>query len=112
MTIEDIIAANGERVPSADESGKVFPLALVVLTDHKLSDEEWEFYERAMDFLEADANQRLVDHFPEELYPGQQEFWRFLVSESDPPYLNFSATTSGHGTMRFEVGRRKQNGQR
>ena len=112
VTIEDIIAANGERVPPADETDKVFSLALVVLTDHKLSDEEWDFYERAMDFLEADADDRLIDHFPEELYPGQQEFWGFLVSESDPPYLNFSATTSGHGTMRFEVGRRKQDGQR
>jgi len=107
VTIDDIIAANGKRIPTAEESEKVFTIALVVLADHKLSDEEWDFYERAMDFLEADGDQRLVDHFPEELYPGQQEFWSFLVSESDPPYLNFSATTAGHGALRFEVGQKK-----
>lgn len=104
VTIDDIIAANGKRIPAAEESEKVFSLALVVLADHKLSDEEWDFYERAMDFLEADGDQRLVDFFPVDQYPGQHDFWELLTSRTGDPFLNFSATTVGHGRLRFEVG--------
>jgi hypothetical protein len=107
VTIGDIIAWNGQRRPSAEESRKVFSVALVVLADHKMSDAEWDFYERAMDFLEADADRRLADFFPVDDYPGQHDFWELLTSRTGDPFLNFSATTSGHGSLRFEVGRKK-----
>jgi len=99
ITIEEIIAANGERQPSYQDASKTFNLALIILTDHRLSDNEWRFYERAIDFLQADENAKPLDFFAKEEFPGQHEFWASLLSSG--PLLNFCAATRGRGALHF-----------
>lgn len=43
VTIEQILAANGPRVPGVEDAPKRFKLALIILSDHELSDAEWDF---------------------------------------------------------------------
>ncbi|MCH8964629.1 MAG: hypothetical protein IIB58_06690, partial [Planctomycetes bacterium] len=63
LTIDDIITANGQRVPSAEDSQRHFKLTLVVLTDHELNDAEWKFYQDSMDFFAAEAAADINDFF-------------------------------------------------
>lgn len=107
ISIDDIIAANGPRVPSAEETDKVFSIALVVLTDQELTEQEWDFYERAMDFLEGDADTDLLGLFPADEYPGHQDWWQFTTRDPGERFFNFSAVTMGIGAMRFDVGERR-----
>jgi hypothetical protein len=53
VTIEDIIAANGQRRPSAVESPKNFRVGLVVLAEDWLETEGWAPYEEAMACMES-----------------------------------------------------------
>ncbi len=53
VTIEDIIAVNGPRRPSTDQSQKHFNIALVIIAEDPLTDGEWQFYEDAMVCLES-----------------------------------------------------------
>ncbi len=103
VTIAEIIEGNGERVPSFADAPKEFHVALVVLTDHRLSDSEWDFYERAMDFLEGAEDERLLDVFLREQYPGQHEVWETFSGLSESPYLNFAGATGGRGRLRFDA---------
>jgi len=105
VTIAEIIEANGERVPSFADAPKEYHVALVVLTDHRLSDSEWDFYERAMDFLEGPEHEQLLDVFLPEQYPGQHEVWEAFSGLSEAPYLNFAGTTGDRGKLRFEATR-------
>ncbi|RJP38788.1 MAG: hypothetical protein C4547_04070 [Phycisphaerales bacterium] len=101
VTIEDIIAANGPRVPAYPDAPTTFELMLVVLTDHSLSDDEWDFYERSIDFLEAGAEVELRDVFPTESYPGHHEIWEDFAEFVGSRYVNFNASTTGRGWLRF-----------
>lgn len=101
IPIQDIIRANGMRDPSFDDSPKQFNLALVIVTDHALTEGDWKFYERSMDFLEAKASTDLLALFPEEEYPGHNDTWRFFSDNSREPYLNFFMSTSGQGSLHF-----------
>lgn len=108
VTIEQIIEANGPRLPAVEDSPKHFKLALVVLTDHELSDAQWDFYERAMDFLAAPEERLLNDAFPAELYPAHFRVWTSPAGDepaenntTDLPFLNFYTATGGRGTMEF-----------
>lgn len=101
VTIEDIIAAHGPRVPSFEDSPKEFPVALVVLSDHELSEVEWDFYEHAIDFLEAPEDAQLSDFFTEERYAGHREIWESLSIDNGLQFLNFAGSTGGRGRFRF-----------
>ena len=108
VTIEQIIEANGPRLPAVEDSPKHFKLALVVLTDHELSDAQWDFYERAMDFMAAPEERLLNEAFPAELYSAHLRAWTGLAGDElaennteDLPFLNFYAATGGRGTMEF-----------
>lgn len=90
VRIEDIIAANGLRLPSTDDSQKHFNIALAVISENPLSDGEWEFYEQAMICLESTA---LCDQRVTGVTPRGQEV------EFVP--LNFFQATGGRGSIRF-----------
>jgi hypothetical protein len=45
LTINDVIAANGPRVPDVSQSQKVFRVATIVVSDEKLSAEAMAFYD-------------------------------------------------------------------
>ena len=106
-----IIEANGPRMPGVDESEKHFKLALIILTDHELSDAEWDFYNRSMDFTAAAESRDVLDSFPEETYPEYYHLLSALLDRfGDLSYvdrgpeqvlLNFYMATGGRGTIEF-----------
>jgi len=111
VTIDDIVKANGPRIPASSESNKHFRLALIILTDHELSDAEWDFYSRSVDFASAAESRDVLAFFPEETYP---EYYHLLSaiqnSSSGTDYvdrdpgeylLNFYMATGGRGTIEF-----------
>ncbi len=55
VTIEDIITANGARFPAADASPRHLELAVMIITDHLLTDEEWSTYEEALACADGSA---------------------------------------------------------
>ncbi|MCH8854067.1 MAG: hypothetical protein IID41_15665 [Planctomycetes bacterium] len=104
VTIDDIIAANGTRVPSAKDSQKAFALTLIVLTDHELSTTEWEFYQDSIDFFSDNSSADINEAFPESRYADQPI--RELISQpdfEDPSrhFMNFSEATGGRATVDF-----------
>ena len=104
VTIDDIIAANGTRVPSAEDSQKAFALTLIVLTDHELSTTEWEFYQDSIDFFSNNSSADINEAFPESRYADQPI--RELISQpdfEDPSrhFMNFSEATGGRATVDF-----------
>lgn len=101
VTIDDIVAANGPRTPAYSDAPREFTLALIVIADHRFSDAEWDFYERAMDFLETDDDADLLSLFPEQEYPGQNDVWTYYSGHGEVPLLNFFSATRGRGRLRF-----------
>lgn len=104
VTIDDIIAANGARVPSAQDSPKAFVLTLIVLTDHELSAAEWEFYQDSIDFFSDNRSADINDAFPASRYAGQPI--RELIKQpdfEDPSrhFMNFSEATGGRAAVEF-----------
>ena len=106
ITIDAIIEANGPRLPSVEDSPKHFKLALVVLTDHELTDTEWDDYGRAMDFMSAPEERFLDEAFPKEQYPARHIVWEYFTgvdvdTGAHLPYLNFYQATGGRATIEF-----------
>ena len=106
ITIDAIIKANGPRLPAVEDSPKHFKLALVVLTDHELTDAEWDDYQRSMDFMAAPEERFLDEAFPKEQYPARHIVWEYFtgvdVDEGGHlPYLNFYLATGGRATIEF-----------
>lgn len=106
ITIDDLIAKNGPRVPDVHESQKQFNAALLVLTDHRLDEEEWQFYEDSVAFFGADHSANILEAFPESRYRGQKI--RELIIRPDPEdrsrtYLNFFDAAGGRATLDFVV---------
>jgi len=111
VTIEQIVAANGPREPSVEHSRKNFKLALVILTDHPLTCEEWGFYMRAVEFMSAPEERSLNEAFPEEMYPAHNISWKISSDlcqnemgdeqNADLPFVNFFTATGGKGTIEF-----------
>lgn len=104
LDIEDIIAANGERVPASADSQKDFKIALVVLSDHEFIEGEWTFYEDSMDYFSFPGPAQIADAFPEERYAGQPI--RDLIAQPDPEdasrrFLNFYDAALGRATVEF-----------
>ncbi len=104
LTIDDIIAANGARVPSAEDSQTHFKLTLIVLTDHELNDAEWKFYQDSMDFFSAEAVANINDFFTASEYAGQPilEFITQSEQEASAGKLrNFSNAARRRATLEF-----------
>lgn len=90
VRMEDIITANGLRLPSANDSQKHFNIALAIISENPLNDGEWEFYEQAMICMESTA---LCDQMVTGVTPRGQEI------EFVP--LNFFQATGGRASIRF-----------
>jgi len=109
ITIGQIIEANGLRIPDVDHSPKNISLGLVILANHPLSDSEWEFYTRAIDFLTAAEDRSLYESFPEDFYPIHTLVWQateaFAQEEEatvyEEGYQNFFMATDDRGTIEF-----------
>ena len=104
ITIDDIIAANGQRVPNTADAQKAFKFALVMLTDHELAGDEWEFYQDSIDYFSFDGPADIKDAFPESKYA--QEPIRALIiqaelEDSAAHYMNFFEATRGRATAEF-----------
>ncbi len=106
VTIDEIIEYNGERVPSTQDSPKHFRIALLILAAELLDDDDWDFYERALDFLSAPEERSVRDSFPAEHYPqfhdelvAAEEYWAELFGEY--PFLSFYMATGGRATIEF-----------
>ena len=104
LTIDEIVAANGERVPSAADSQTHFKLALVVLTDHELNDAEWKFYQDSMDFFSAEAVADINDFFTASEYAGQPI--RNFITQSEQEasagdLMNFCRAARRRATLEF-----------
>ncbi|MBN2560210.1 MAG: hypothetical protein JXQ75_04705 [Phycisphaerae bacterium] len=102
ITIDDIIEHNGARIPSVKDSPKHFRIALVVLSTTPLTDNDWDFYERAIDFFAAPQHRSATASFPEALHP---DFHSFLIEQEsrtpDQPFLNFYMATDERATVEF-----------
>jgi hypothetical protein len=104
VTIDDIVEHNGPRIPTAADSPKHFHIALLVLAAETLDDQDWDFYQRAMDFLAAPEERSVGDSFPADLYP---DFHAALVAQEEEPefgsypFRNFYMATGGRATIEF-----------
>ena len=56
MSVAEIIAANGTRRPSSQDSPKHFDIGLIVIAQQSLTEAEWEVYEDAMICMEATSD--------------------------------------------------------
>lgn len=104
VTIDEIVAANGARVPNAQDAQKAFKIALVVLTDHLLSDREWDFYQDSIDYFAFDGTADINEAFPDSRYAGQPI--RELIAQPDledssREFMNFFEATRGRATLEF-----------
>ena len=104
LTIDDIITANGRRVPSAEDSQRHFKLTLIVLTDHELNDAEWKFYQDSMDFFSAEAVADIDDFFTPSEYAGQPI--RDFITQSEQEasvgiLMNFCRAARRRATLEF-----------
>ena len=104
LTIDDIVAANGDRVPSAEDSQRHFKLTLVVLTDHELNGTEWKFYQDSMEFFSTDAVVDVNDFFPATEYAGQPI--RNFITQSEQEasvgsLMNFYRAARRRATIEF-----------
>lgn len=104
LTIDDIIIANGRRVPSAEDSQRHFKLTLIVLTDHELNDTEWKFYQDSMEFFSAEAVVDVNDFFTASEYAGQPI--RDFITQSEQEasvgnLMNFYRAARRRATIEF-----------
>ena len=104
LTIDDIVAANGRRVPSAEDSQRSFKLTLIVLTDHELNSAEWKFYQDSMDFFSAEAHADINDFFNASEYAGQPI--RDFITQSQKEasvgnLMNFCRAARRRATLEF-----------
>ncbi len=91
-------------MPSAADSQTHFKLALIVLTDHQLSDAEWKFYQDSMDFFSAEAVADINDFFNASEYAGQpiREFIEQSEHEASVgDLLNFCRAARRRATLEF-----------
>ena len=79
-----------------------FKLALVVLTDHELTDAEWDDYGRAMDFM-ARRGALPGRGLPERAIPRAAHRLGGVDVDTGAhlPYLNFYQATGGRATIEF-----------
>ncbi|MCG3137110.1 MAG: hypothetical protein HJJLKODD_00953 [Phycisphaerae bacterium] len=92
VTIDEIVADNGARVPAAEEAPTQFQLGVMLISDHYLDEQEWQYYEEALLCLEASGScGRLVEGVTS--IAGQQPI--FIP-------LSFYEATGGRAELQFE----------
>ncbi len=98
VSVAEIIAANGARLPSREDSPKHFDVALIVIAQQPLAEEDWEFYEDAMTCMAATSDcgslATAIDH------DG-----RAVVFQP----LTFFEATAGRASLRFAVLQQKND---
>ena len=92
VSVAEIIAANGVRLPSSQDSPKHFDVALIVIAEQPLTEAEWQLYEDAMVCLEATSDCG-------NLATGIDHEGRQLVFQP----LTFFEATAGRASLRFAV---------
>lgn len=103
ITIEDIIVGNGERIPSIGDAPSAFTIDFLILTDHELSDDEWQFYMDSVNYFSATKSLEIRDAFPEDRYGGHPIL--DLLDQADDQlgtrFINFFEATDGRATIEF-----------
>ena len=92
VSVAEIIAANGVRLPSRQDSPKHFDVALIVIAQQPLTDAEWQVYEDAMICMEATSDCG-------NLATGIAHDGREVVFQP----LTFFEATGGRASLRFAV---------
>lgn len=101
VRIEDILAENGGRIPARPDPGTPFQIGLVVLAGSVLTAQEWEFYERAMDFMSAQDARRIHESFAAEQFRAERAHWQAIERGTESALLNFFGATGGRGSLVF-----------
>ena len=103
VTIDDIIAANGPRLPAVGDAPTHFELGLVILTDHPLTAREWAFYDTAIAFMSAPEIRFVDEQFSEDMFLPERLAWDQdrRLDGAHLPYLNFHMSTDFRGTIEF-----------
>ncbi len=92
VSVAQIIAANGNRLPSSQDSPKHFDVGLIVIAEQPLTEAEWQVYEDAMVCLEATSDCG-------NLATGFDHEGRRLIFQP----LTFFEATGGRASLRFAV---------
>ena len=92
VSVAQIIAANGVRLPSSEDSPKHFDIALIVIAQQSLTEMEWQVYEDAMTCMEATSDCG-------NLATGIDHDGREVVFQP----LTFFEATAGRASLRFAV---------
>ena len=92
VSVAQIIAANGARLPSSEDSPKHFDIGLIVIAQQPLTEAEWEVYEDAMTCMEATSDCG-------NLATGIAHDGREVVFQP----LTFFEATAGRASLRFAV---------
>ena len=92
VSVAQIIAANGVRLPSSQDSPKHFDVGLIVIAQHSLTEAEWQVYEDAMICMEATSDCG-------NLATGIAHDGREVVFQP----LTFFEATGGRASLRFAV---------
>ncbi|MCH8914016.1 MAG: hypothetical protein IIA33_10675 [Planctomycetes bacterium] len=92
VSVAEIIAANGVRLPSSEDSPKHFDIALIVIAQQSLTEAEWQVYEDAMVCMEATSDCG-------NLATGIAHDGREVVFQP----LTFFEATAGRASLRFAV---------
>ena len=92
VSVEQIIAANGDRLPSSEDSRKRFDVALIVIAQQPLTQAAWQVYEDAMACMEATSDCG-------KLATGIAHDGRDVVFQP----LTFFEATGGRASLRFAV---------
>jgi hypothetical protein len=99
VTIDDIIEANGPRAPAHDRAPRQLSIALVILAGAEPTASDWEYFERAMDFMTAARALRIDEAFAAERFHAGRRFWNHMEDETHRPLLNFFMATRERATL-------------
>jgi len=92
VSVAEIIAANGVRLPSSQDSPKHFDIGLIVIARQSLTEAEWRVYEDAMVCMEATSD---CGNFA----AGIAHDGRTVLFQP----LTFFEATGGRASLRFTV---------
>lgn len=103
VTIDQIIAANGPRVPGFGEAQTEWTIAFMVLSPTPLSEADIEHFQKAIDFFTRPEDITLLDVFESlEQITDQPGLQSFVLEKGGPEsFLNFFRATGGRGRLRL-----------
>ena len=95
-TPEDFQTGYGLSNPDT-EGSRTYHALFVVISDHALSDEELDWYERGVRFQTTPGTANLEDFYPRDEFPVEWEWWGILFEKDGP--LNWNMATKGLGRL-------------